>query len=483
MKKLSASLLVLLGCTTSPIVHAQMENAHWVFAPSRGYDFRTAQPQELDTVQTPRLRGMATISDSLGELLFYADDHQVFNRFHQVMPGGEALVGALGPPLQGGIIIPHPGYSENYFLVVKPRMASPEFDTRVYFHLVDMSADNGLGEVILSDQVLADTACAPLTAVPHATENAWWIILHHGAAPTFLSFLLDSSGIHTEPVISDVGTPQGDLATGTGSMGFMRPSLQGDRLLWQKTYFGDGQMNRHLELFDLDPITGSVSNYRRVDGPFWFQAVEFSPSGKFAYVTERVCQDGIASHLWQYDVSSGDPDQILASKTLVHQAPEGTNTCHGAHQEMATAIDGRIYVGVHVGHHLGVITQPDLLYPDCGYIHEGLGNGNDPTGSKLPNQPRAFPKADNTSIAAHRTTGPSLHTWPNPASGQLFIQATGLPPANSYLRLFAADGRQVRTARPTGWPHALDVQGLAPGLYLLRVEGPQGSATRRVVVE
>ena len=483
MKKLSASLLVLLGCTTSPIVHAQMENAHWVFAPSRGYDFRTAQPQELDTVQTPRLRGMATISDSLGDLLFYADDHQVFNRFHQVMPGGEQLTGALGSPRQGGMALPWPGRVNQYLFVVKPIMAAPEYDPKAYFHVIDMNANEGLGSVVLTDQVLADTVCAPLTAVPHATENAWWIILHHGAAPTFLSFLLDSSGIHTEPVISDVGTPQGDLATVTGTVGFMRPSLQGDRLIWQRGYIGEGQLNRYLEIFDLDASTGSVSNYRRLDGPAQFRATEFSPNGNFAYVSQLTCEEGIASLLWQYDVSSGDVDQILASKTLVHQAPEGANPCHGAHNELATAVDGRIYVGVHVGNYLGMITEPDLPYPECGYLHEGLGNGNDQVGARLPNQPRTFPKADNTSIAAHRTTGPSLHTWPNPASSELFVQAQGLLPGRSNLRLFAADGRELRQESPVAWPHTMDVQGLAPGLYLLRLEGPHGSAVQRVVLE
>jgi PKD repeat protein len=87
------------------------------------------------------------------------------------------------------------------------------------------------------------------------------------------------------------------------------------------------------------------------------------------------------------------------------------------------------------------------------------------------------------SVQDHASSELQWTAWPNPASHQLFIQAQGVLPARSTLHLFSADGRELRQERPVGWPHTMDVQGLAPGLYLLRVEGPEGSATRRVVVE
>jgi hypothetical protein len=462
---------------------AQSENAHWVFSFTHAYDFRQSPPAALQGAQTPRQRGMATISDEQGELLFYADDHQVFNRLHQVMPGGESLIGAIGTPFQGSMVLTWPGHRDGYFLITNPALANPEWDTQAYYHVVDMAANDGLGAVVLANQVLADSVCAPLAAVPHATEHAWWIILYHGTQHAFLSFLLDSSGIDTEPVMSSVGTPETSTLTSGNSIGFMRPDPTGDRLIWTKRYEGDGPSVRFLEIFDFDATTGEVANYRRIDGPANLFAAEFSPNGQYLYVSDLTCTDAFVSRLWQYDVSSDDPEQILASKTVVHAAPVGDLLCHGFHSTLATAYDGRIYVGIHGGYHLGVINEPDLPSPDCNYIHEALGNGIDQVSTRLPNQPRAFPMADNTSIAERHAAGPTLHTWPNPASGQLFVQAQGLLPGRSTLRLFAADGRELRRERPAGWPHALDVQGLAPGLYLLRVEGPQGSATRRVVVE
>jgi hypothetical protein len=376
-----------------------------------------------------------------------------------------------------------PGHRDGYFLITNPALADPEWDTRAYYHVVDMAANDGLGAVVLANQVLTDSVCAPLTAVPHATEHAWLIILYHGTQHAFLSFLLDSSGIDTQPMVSSVGTPETAALTPSNSRGFLRPNVAGDRLAWSKRYDGDGAAERYLELFDFDATTGLLSNYRQLDGPVHFWGAEFSPSGNYLYVTDLTCGEDHTSRLWQYDVSSDDPELILASKTLVHAFPPGQNPCMPRFGGLATAYDGRIYAGSHGGMYMGVITQPDLPYPNCGYIHEELGNGVEQVTAHPPNQPRAFPKADNTSIAERHTEGPTLHTWPNPASHQLFIQATGLPPANSHLRLFAADGRELRQESPAAWPHTMDVQGLAPGLYLLRLDGPRGSAVQRVVIE
>jgi hypothetical protein len=482
MKRMRYLLFALAASAPLAKAAAQLENAHWVFYDGYGIDFRSSPPSALDGLQTFNNRGFATISDQEGELLFHADEYVVYNRNNMPMPGMMDVYSNLGIPYQSPMAIPWPGHPDNYFVLFHPRKGMPDMTPHLHYHLVDMAEEGGMGAVVVSNQMLADSVCAPLAAVPHATDHAWWIIMHHATQPAFLAYRLDTAGFH-DPVLSYAGTLQTYPMHGNDLRGFLRPSLNGDKLFWSKYYSGFGINNRHLERFNFDAATGVVSNRLSFDEPAHFWGVEFSPSGQFAYVAERICNNGVASRLWQYDVSFDAPQQIMASKTLVHEAVEGNITCQNAQSGLATAIDGRIYVGAHVGAFVGVIEEPDLPFPDCSYVDQGLGNGLQPVVHNLPNQPRAFPKADNTSIAAHRTTGPSLQTWPNPASGQLFVQTTGLPPANSHLRLFAADGRQVRTARTTGWPHAMDLQGLAPGLYLLRVEGPQGSAVQRVVIE
>ena len=71
---------------------------------------------------------------------------------------------------------------------------------------------------------------------------------------------------------------------------------------------------------------------------------------------------------------------------------------------------------------------------------------------------------------------------PNPAHGSAGVWVPGPTPAQ--LTLLDALGRVVRTGQTTpGASYNLDLQGLAPGLYALRVQVGAGWALRRLVVE
>ena len=75
-----------------------------------------------------------------------------------------------------------------------------------------------------------------------------------------------------------------------------------------------------------------------------------------------------------------------------------------------------------------------------------------------------------------------ISIFPNPAHGRAIIQ---LPPATTAtLTLLDALGRTLRTqTAPTNARAELDLTGLAPGLYALRVRAGAETATRRLVVE
>jgi hypothetical protein len=74
---------------------------------------------------------------------------------------------------------------------------------------------------------------------------------------------------------------------------------------------------------------------------------------------------------------------------------------------------------------------------------------------------------------------------PNPAHGRATIQLPAVPGvATATLTLLDALGRVIRTqTAPTNAQTALDLTGLAPGLYAVRVAAGGSSATRKLVVE
>nr|WP_230679021.1 T9SS type A sorting domain-containing protein [Hymenobacter properus] len=76
----------------------------------------------------------------------------------------------------------------------------------------------------------------------------------------------------------------------------------------------------------------------------------------------------------------------------------------------------------------------------------------------------------------------SIGLSPNPAHGRATVQLpAGTGPAT--LTVLDALGRPVRTQRATGPLAELDLTGLAPGLYAVRMQAGGATTTRHLVVE
>ncbi|MBH8559501.1 T9SS type A sorting domain-containing protein [Hymenobacter negativus] len=80
---------------------------------------------------------------------------------------------------------------------------------------------------------------------------------------------------------------------------------------------------------------------------------------------------------------------------------------------------------------------------------------------------------------------PGFTLSPNPAHGAATVQLPAVPgAATATLTVLDALGRAVRTgSAPTNARAALDLAGLVPGLYIVRVQAGGSAATRRLVVE
>jgi len=71
------------------------------------------------------------------------------------------------------------------------------------------------------------------------------------------------------------------------------------------------------------------------------------------------------------------------------------------------------------------------------------------------------------------------NVWPNPASEILQTNAG----SRSTIKLLSSDGREVmRKVAETG-RESIDVSGLQSGIYLLRITGPDGAQTRKIIVQ
>ena len=362
IQRLLPGLLVLL-CVNQ--LYAQHESDNWYFGDHAGLNFSTGVPVPLHDGQTTGLNadeGVATISDRNGHLLFYTNGTTVWNRNHQVMMNGDGLNGHPSST-QSAIIIPLPDKDSIYYIFTVDAEAGPK---GLCFSGVDMSHDNGLGEVIQKNTKLLNPVCEKITAVKHCNNKDIWVITRMFNSSKYFAYLITSKGLSLVPVSSDCGNFLGGDVFNT--MGYLKATHRG-RKLAAAMVSAD-----YIEFSDFDRKTGIVSNtqilYARpptFTGNSGVYAVEFSPNDKLMYVTwleDRWITPANLMwvlYLYQFDISSGNSATIQSTQYLVDSS---SIRLYGGIQ---LASDNKIYVTHYYDSMMSRINNPNGIGATCNF--------------------------------------------------------------------------------------------------------------------
>lgn len=146
------TVFLVLFTVESAAAQAEYNQWHFGFHVSLSFPGGTAAPA-LAGSQLNSGEASAAIADGSGQLLFYTNGIQAWNKLHQPLANGTALGGYAVPSgitpnsaTQGAAIIAKPGSSTEYYIFT---VDAAENDLRAGLHysLVDMSRQAGLGEV------------------------------------------------------------------------------------------------------------------------------------------------------------------------------------------------------------------------------------------------------------------------------------------------------------------------------------------------
>ena len=158
---------------------AQKQNSIWCFGDSAGIDFNDpVNPVPIITSLDTR-GSCASIADSLGQLLFYANTRatlpgkttRIWNKNHQLMENGDSIMGRGW--YNELIIIPYPGSPTKFYLFSSGVTGT----IGMYYSVIDMSENSGLGKVTLKNvQLETYRAWDGIAAVKHANGRDWWLI-------------------------------------------------------------------------------------------------------------------------------------------------------------------------------------------------------------------------------------------------------------------------------------------------------------------
>ncbi|WP_422349046.1 T9SS type B sorting domain-containing protein [Flagellimonas sp.] len=327
---------------------AQLEASIWYFGINAGLDFRSGTPVALEDGQVVTDEGCATISDPLGNLIFYTDGTTVWNRNHSIMPNGTGLLGTSSSS-HSGIIVPKPNDPDIFYVFTVYQEGSPY---GVNYSEVDMTLDGGLGDVTAKNVHLYGPSLEKLTAVEHANGRDIWVITHDWGNADFLTYLVTPAGVNATPVVSTVGFDMSGSLDETDAIGCIKASPDGSKVAISHRDTGS-------ELLDFDTTTGVLSNpILLTTAPFQY-GVEFSPSGQVLYLSS------FTNQIYQYDLTAAD---IPGSAINI-------NENNGGEAGLQLGIDGKIYITNFLRNSLSVIHDPNVLGLGCNYEYAAIDLG------------------------------------------------------------------------------------------------------------
>ncbi len=199
------TIIILFGFIYT--TNAQEENI-WAFGAYAGIDFNGGTARAIKTGIATR-EGSSSVCNANGQLLFYTDGFNVWDKNHNIMPRGKDLTQSIysitASTTQGTIIIPMPGEQDQYYIFSLGEMvnsvANSPFLGKLYYSIVDMTLNGGLGDVARKGILLDSLLTEQMTAVSGNNCDAWLIVVSR-TNNNFKSYNISINGVESQPVIS-----------------------------------------------------------------------------------------------------------------------------------------------------------------------------------------------------------------------------------------------------------------------------------------
>jgi len=469
---------------------------HWYFGNKAGLDFSNGSPLADTSGQMWVWEGSASISDTNGNLLFYTDGIDVWNRNHQLMPN-TGLVGIYGTTDVAQIIaVPQPGDNKNLYYIF-----TLEYDTSTGNHaerdyaIVDMSQNGGLGDVVSKRNFIIKDPTEKIAAVMHHNKKDIWIVINKMFTNSFYAYLLTNAGLNLTPVISNVGYID------IGGSGILKFSPRGD--IAAMTITGGNTPLTIPEILNFNDSTGVFSNaiYFPTDNYIHSYGLEFSPDQTKLYF------DNISYfHFDSMNISknsvyqltlTGDSTDIINSKirldtlSIIDTTGNVTSFRYGQTMALQAGSDGKIYCTKTDKLYIGVISDPNLVGLACNYIDSALYLNSKISGIGFPYYMNSwFYNDTGNSIIEIPQSNKALKIYPNPFRNIATVEIYDNTANYSYLNVEAYDmmGRKYEieysVLQNDNKNSKLNISKgtLAPGIYLLSITLNQKKYSQKIII-
>jgi hypothetical protein len=437
----------------------------------------------------PETRKMAfrasqgNISDQNGNLLAVSNGCWIANALGDTMLNGSGLnTGGFtangwcdqisGMPVpHGNMILPFPGDSTKFILF-------HQIETQVFYSLIDMTLDGGLGGVTLKNiPVLTDSISWGISACRHANGRDWWVVGLRDNSNLIYKILLTPDTI-ASITAQNLNMPPTYIINGG------QPAFSPDGTKFAYT-FGYGGVNgfHDVRVFNFDRCSGYLDSLTYVySGLYVGLGLSFSPNSNVLYHSSPY-------KIYQIDLTTFQNDSVAVNDGYYSPYPPFQTDFF----LMYLAANGKIYISSGNGViDLHVINYPDNIGLACDVqqhslhlpCYSGRGNVNHPN--------YYLGAADGTvcdSLGLNPVNEPQVleNTFkikPNPSNGQFSVLYI-LPQGESgMLEVFNLEGKRVYYQMLPPWStlQTPDLSFLEQGVYHAVISSGSKRASKRMVI-
>ncbi len=352
-------ILMFIGITRASGQYNINQDKVWAFGYGAGINFTSGSPVPFISSMATN-EGTASVADASGNLLFYTNGSNVYNRTGAVMPNGTTIAPfTTSSTTQSSVIVPVLD-SPNKYYIFSLQDASYTWTSILSYCKVDMTLAGGLGDVEHNERgVIIDSFFSEKMTVVQGDLCNVWVIVHKKSTPQFYAYNVSSAGI-SAPVISTLGPiPH----TYVNIYGVVMASPDRHKLVTCTSDIPTG-----LRLFDFDPVTGIVSNEKVLDSIHAFYGAEFSPDNTKLYAMHNN-GGSVPAEIDQFDIVYPTSGAIIASEVTI-----ATGSIGGISQ-LKLGPDDKIYLNRFsdvTSSFMDVINHPNLSGTACGYVPHAL---------------------------------------------------------------------------------------------------------------
>ncbi len=339
-------LIIITMIMFLSLSYSQKENYHWIFGNGTELDFNQTPPNVTPNNSLGAFcPSTASISDSAGNLIFYANADTVWTKNHVVMENGEGLQKALFGSFintDGSTVysIPDPASKSSYYIFFHLFVSK-----KMFYVKINMNKNMGLGKVVEKHILPYETPYQPLSIALHKNKKDYWLVFIN-KNQKLNALLINGSGVSSTPVISELGK----------SFPKLPPYQTYGRLLFSHSMdymiitvfdeFNGSNKPSPICFYSFNGKTGKAQClWKMLHQNNFIRGVEFSPNDKYLYISGAKINHGV------YQVKLNDDRSILPTNNIQLSSEETF--------DLQLAPDGKIYF-IENYRYLRVINNPDL---------------------------------------------------------------------------------------------------------------------------